>query len=184
VNRAAARAAGVKIYVGKPCPHGHDGRRYVSKGTCVGCAKEHTARQVASGYYAKRYAENVESISAYTRLYYERNRERVVARNATWAMLNPEKRRAILRQHKAKRRAQEEAGISGGVLAAWTAEQPKVCFYCGSDCGARFHVDHFMPLTKGGAHVLTNLRIACPSCNLRKNAKLPDEWIEEITEAA
>lgn len=180
MNRAAARAAGMKIYVGKPCPHGHDGRRYVSKGTCVGCAKENTARQVASGYYAKRYAENVESISAYTRLYYERNRERVVERNATWAMLNPEKRRAILRQHKAKRRAQEEAGISGGVLAAWTAEQPKVCFYCGDTCPDDFHVDHFVPLSKGGPHVLTNLRIACAPCNLSKSARDPMEWMDMI----
>ncbi len=24
-------------YVGKPCPHGHDGRRYTETGKCVAC---------------------------------------------------------------------------------------------------------------------------------------------------
>jgi len=114
----------------------------------------------------------------YDREYRARNPELQTRRATEWRRNNPDKRKAIMRQYSAKRRTQEEAGITGGMLAAWTLEQPKVCFYCDVDCAGSFHVDHFMPLAKGGAHVLTNLRIACPPCNLRKNARDPMEFME------
>lgn len=117
---------------------------------------------------------------AYDRAYRADKAEIYAAKAKAWVAANPDKRKAISHQYRAKRRAQEETGITGGVLAAWTLEQPKVCFYCTSDCGGAFHIDHFMPLARGGAHVLTNLRIACPTCNLRKNAKDPAEWIESL----
>jgi len=37
------------------------------------------------------------------------------------------------------------------------------------------HVDHILPLSKGGAHTASNLAVACASCNLSKSAKLPEE---------
>ncbi len=48
------------------------------------------------------------------------------------------------------------------------------CEYCGlSQEGqeARFHVDHVVPVTRGGATVEENLALACVSCSLRKAAK-------------
>lgn len=177
--RAAAKAAGSVHYTtGISCPNGHNGPRYTSNGSCVACLKGAVKDRLESGYFREYYADNAERISDRGREYSERNREAVNARAAAWSARNPDKRRAISRQYKAKRRAQEEAGITGGVLAAWAAAQPKVCFYCSVDCGGGFHVDHFVPLARGGAHVLTNLRIACPPCNLRKNAADPLEWME------
>ena len=38
-----------------------------------------------------------------------------------------------------------------------------------------FHVDHIVPLSKGGAHSESNLQLATASYNLRKGAKLP--WL-------
>jgi hypothetical protein len=37
-------------YVGKPCPHGHDGTRYVKDWTCVYCAR---ARSIARNIQRK-----------------------------------------------------------------------------------------------------------------------------------
>lgn len=34
--------------------------------------------------------------------------------------------------------------------------------------GASFHVEHVIPLCRGGTNELANLVLACPSCNLRK----------------
>jgi hypothetical protein len=45
------------------------------------------------------------------------------------------------------------------------------CQYCLMDQslqGASFHVEHVIPLCRGGATELGNLALACPSCNLRK----------------
>jgi 5-methylcytosine-specific restriction endonuclease McrA len=35
------------------------------------------------------------------------------------------------------------------------------------------HVDHVKPLSKGGPHMLANLRPACAECNQRKGSKWP-----------
>jgi len=49
------------------------------------------------------------------------------------------------------------------------------CFYCGSNFE---HIDHYVPLSKGGSHTLENIRPSCKDCNLVKNNKTPDEWME------
>lgn len=50
-----------------------------------------------------------------------------------------------------------------------------ICMKCGVtvDVGS-FHVDHIMPISKGGEEFdLANLELSCPPCNLKKGAKLP-----------
>jgi 5-methylcytosine-specific restriction endonuclease McrA len=38
-----------------------------------------------------------------------------------------------------------------------------------------YHVDHRIPLSKGGRNDKSNLQLLCPPCNLRKSDKLPLE---------
>ncbi len=54
--------------------------------------------------------------------------------------------------------------------------QRGLCFWCGEAVGAKYHVDHVIPLSRGGTHYPDNIVIACPPCNLSKNDKLPGEW--------
>lgn len=180
-RRAAIESGDTTYAAVRPCPKGHLSERYLNGG-CVECAKAHVRARSKAGYYAERYAANAEDFR-------ERARQRpltaemVVKRNAqasAWNANNPDKRKAIIRQYKARRRCQEASGVTGGMLAQWTRAMPKVCFYCNAGCEGTFHVDHFMPLARGGAHVLTNLRIACAPCNQRKCAKDPAEWIENL----
>jgi hypothetical protein len=51
------------------------------------------------------------------------------------------------------------------------------CAYCG---GPFEHVDHVIPLSRGGPHCLANLRPSCAHCNLSKNNKKLSEWKPEI----
>ena len=49
------------------------------------------------------------------------------------------------------------------------------CEYCRmsqSLQAATFHLEHIMPLAKGGASTAENLALACPSCNLRKSDRI------------
>lgn len=39
-----------------------------------------------------------------------------------------------------------------------------------------YHVDHIMPISRGGTNWPENLQLLCPTCNLQKSAKLPEEW--------
>lgn len=102
------------------------------------------------------------------------------ARAKAWAAANPEKRAAIVAGYTARRRQWEGVGMTGGELAEWIDGKEKSCHWCDAACESDYHVDHVMPLSKGGAHEKWNLAIACPPCNLKKNAKHPLDWLAEI----
>lgn len=50
-----------------------------------------------------------------------------------------------------------------------------VCFYCGNTMTA-FHVDHVVPVARGGADDARNYAPACATCNLSKNDTLVADW--------
>lgn len=50
------------------------------------------------------------------------------------------------------------------------------CAYCGKDL-EKYHVDHKIPICRGGCNDKSNLAISCPSCNLRKGRKTVEEFI-------
>ncbi len=53
------------------------------------------------------------------------------------------------------------------------------CRWC-SKRVSKYHVDHVIPLSRGGRHILSNLAITCPSCNMSKSNKMPWEWRPEL----
>jgi hypothetical protein len=48
------------------------------------------------------------------------------------------------------------------------ADRCQYCLMHQSLQGATFHIEHIIPLSKGGKSDLFNLALACPSCNLHK----------------
>lgn len=84
--------------------------------------------------------------------------------------------------HGAKRRALVADSIVGDVsgiaeLYRHAREDPGIrCYICGDliPIGQR-HVDHIIPLSRGGPTTLANLAITHARCNLQKNDKLPEE---------
>lgn len=56
------------------------------------------------------------------------------------------------------------------------------CRYCRCTLDpANWHLDHFVPISRGGDHVRDNVVASCPPCNLRKNTKLPEEFVRLTT---
>lgn len=52
-----------------------------------------------------------------------------------------------------------------------------VCYLCGKECSHdEIHIDHVMPISRGGKHVASNLRVACSTCNLRKRSFTLSEY--------
>lgn len=50
------------------------------------------------------------------------------------------------------------------------------CQYCGAKNAN--HIDHIVPVSKGGEGVLENLTLACEACNIRKSdLELPDAYL-------
>lgn len=52
------------------------------------------------------------------------------------------------------------------------------CAYCGITLHDDYHVDHILPLSRGGSNWPDNLCVACPDCNLSKRDKTVQEWKE------
>lgn len=78
-----------------------------------------------------------------------------------------------------RRRARKHE--SGGVVsltdvAMLLKSQKGLCWWCDASLANGYHIDHRIPLARGGTNRLNNLCLACPSCNVRKGAKLPHEW--------
>lgn len=165
-RRLASTQAGLSTYDGAPCPLGHDGVRYVSNYGCVECARLPEAKCQKSEY-DKSYRASLDP-------------DVLNARSAAWRKKNPEKRSAIGKAYSAKRRSQEKTGDTTAVVCAWETAAKKVCYWCGRKCAEDYHVDHYQPLSKGGQHVVANLVIACPPCNLKKNAKDPLEFAKQV----
>lgn len=58
------------------------------------------------------------------------------------------------------------------------------CYMCHRRLGRdEIVLDHVIPLSRGGPHCESNLRVACAPCNLRKGDKLPAEceWLRPST---
>lgn len=41
-----------------------------------------------------------------------------------------------------------------------------------------YHIEHVVPLSKGGSNDISNIVLSCPRCNLSKHDKLLHEWLE------
>jgi 5-methylcytosine-specific restriction endonuclease McrA len=97
-----------------------------------------------------------------------------------WRLANPEKDRAIARNRRAK--------LAGSIgthtatdLAAILKSQNYRCVYCPADLRkVKRHVDHIVPISRGGLNDKTNLQYTCSSCNVKKNAKDPIAFAQEL----
>lgn len=119
---------------------------------------------------------NIKEKAAYDRAYRLQNRERMNARAAKWRAANPLKRRAISHSYTARRRSRKAQGDTTAAVTKWTKNAQKTCFWCGRKRLRKYHVDHFVPLARGGKHEIRNLVIACGPCNIRKNSLMPGRF--------
>lgn len=180
IFRAAEKSGDNKYKTNRPCPHGHRSYRYIPSRTCCECAHRWGTSEERKEYDSLYRKNNAEKLRKRRLRYYAENKEKAYAQTKEWARKNRDKVRAIKHTYKIKRRAKEKDGVSSAELAKWVAEQKKKCYWCGVVCKDDYHIDHYMPLARGGLHELSNLVIACPSCNMRKNAKHPYEFAKEV----
>ena len=45
-------------------------------------------------------------------------------------------------------------------------------------------LDHIVPLSKGGRHILSNVMVMCHRCNSAKNNKLPKDWFLSLSDTS
>lgn len=165
-----------ETYHGKPCAKcGNTERRTSNRDlTCV--AYCNPARRVARHRYLrteKGRASNARSSARYFRT--ERGRATLSRYRAT---LRGASRRWRERN---TRKGIESPPIE--VLLAHLESTPCVCEYCGVGLDWRFktkrpHMDHRLPISRGGDGSVENLAIACKRCNLEKGCWTAEEYAE------
>lgn len=102
-------------------------------------------------------------------------------RNRRWKKKNRDK----VRDHDRRRRArllEAKGSHTAADVSTQFERQHRRCYYCDSKLKNKYHVDHVIPLARGGSDAPDNLVIACAKCNQKKNAKLLREWLDTITD--
>ncbi len=120
---------------------------------------------------------------AATKAWAKANPERVRATRRAWQLAHPAEYRARLDASLAKRRARERGARVGCRRAyraymRWARNVPAAdCNWCHQSTTPKSrHIDHIIPLSRGGADAVENLCIACPPCNRKKGAKMPEDF--------
>lgn len=87
----------------------------------------------------------------------------------------PERRRLNTRVQQHRRR-HADGTFTKADIALQLKTQGSKCWWCDNALNGDYHIDHRIPLARGGSNDPSNLCIACPTCNMSKGAKLPHEW--------
>lgn len=96
-----------------------------------------------------------------------------------WRLLHPAVYPDRARRANQRRRAQiNDAGgcFTVAQIKALHVLQKGLCWWCQEPLSARYHIDHRIPLSRGGSNDISNLVLSCPHCNLSKGAKMPYEF--------
>lgn len=120
---------------------------------------------------------NKGKVSAYAAVYYAENKEKIEAGRAVRAAANPEQMRVIWRNSRARRRNADGKHTAADIRNLMTLQKSK-CACCKKSIKDCYHVDHNLPLAKGGSNDRLNLQLLCPTCNHQKSAKHPVEFMQ------
>lgn len=139
--------------------------------------KDHIKQKAAS--YKK---ENPDKVSAWGAIRYVRHKERILSVSSAWKSRNPIARRAHCQKRRAISEGAEGSFTSMEISALFSMQRGK-CAICEKklkcDGPEKYHIDHIQPISKGGANWITNIQLACQSCNLTKSAKDPFEFAKQ-----
>lgn len=170
-----------RYFTGEPCKHGHVSERRVKGRQCVECArlKDLETRPGRLDYFKKYQKENPEKSREAIKRYNKKHREKRLKYDAKYRSCseNKKKRSEWQRSRYHAKRAQG-GGFTRHEVNEIHKKQKGFCAHCCKKL-SDYHVDHVIPISKGGENKKENLQILCPTCNLQKGSKDPIQWANE-----
>lgn len=170
------------------------------RATCRRWKAEHPEEN--KKYLQKWRVSHVEEIRKYLHEYKKRPEVKIkrLAYMREWRKRHPEKVRSRARKYYSKKKTPKKnqhpltgscnriksanhrgQKMKAGVLSPvcidllWKA-QSGLCRLCSADMVVvNYHLDHIVPLSKGGRNTDINMQLLCPSCNRSKNATIMPE---------
>lgn len=98
----------------------------------------------------------------------------MAAKLRAYRKANPHK----VKEFSMKRSNGKTGRLPRGFVARLFLLQKKKCTICRRSIANGYHVDHVTPISKGGLHEPLNIQLLCPTCNVRKFAKDPIEYMQ------
>lgn len=156
-------------------------------------ARKHRARKLMfhKRWYQRNRLKRLAQTRAYQQAHKEAYRERSRVYDATpsrrakrnastrvWRKAHPEANAAYHARRKARLRNPDviSEAKSTALIRAWKKQRVFTCYYCQLFFPTRqLHIDHIIPISKGGSHTVGNLCRSCDSCNLKKRDLLVEE---------
>lgn len=141
-------------------------------------------------------ANNRARCRAYYKKHYENNKNKILVKNAKWFAENPEQskmmaklwarnnpeKRARAKQNRRAREARLEGYCTDADINELFKSQQGLCTYCREPL-TKYHVDHIIPICREGSSGWpSNLQLLCPFCNMSKNDKNHEEYLEYLAE--
>lgn len=192
-RRRARRRVGKSLrcdYCGASTAHRRSDARYCSP-ECSNRGEYLARRDEIKASVAAWRRANREAANGYGRAYYRRNRKKVLAKAVAgvegrrpymraygqrWRAENRERTRNY--KHARRMREYGNPDSIGVPLREWLRLANRYggrCAYCDAKPDV-LHMDHVVPLARGGRHAIGNVLPACPPCNQTKAARFVVEW--------
>ena len=101
--------------------------------------------------------------------------------NDVFACLESVSRSRLDRSTYLKMAAVERGDVSDSLRYDVLNRDNFTCVICGASArqGARLHIDHIIPIAKGGKSTLSNLQTLCERCNIGKSDKTDTQKVKE-----
>ncbi len=136
-------------------------------------------------HYQEYHRHHRKTHSEELKAYHEAHRQHINTRSHLWRQSH----QAQVQEYRKTHREQDRAYVhkrrahkmsQGGSYTTQDIErkfraQKKKCYYCHKPL-SHYHIEHVVPLSRGGSNAPDNVVLACPSCNNSKHARLPHEW--------
>ena len=116
-------------------------------------------------------------------IYYYENSDKVKNRMKEYNKTEMGKKVARLhsRKYRALKKTVADNTITHTSLENLKQLQDNKCYHCGCELQYSIpfevHLDHYIPISKGGIHSINNVVWSCKTCNLKKSANLLEENI-------
>jgi 5-methylcytosine-specific restriction endonuclease McrA len=171
---------------------------FYKSGACKKCAKEYALKWqknnpeklkiIKSTYFIKNRTAVIKLISAWqknnpkkmaekARRYYLNNKEKVLFEKKLWKNKNKSLVK-IYRQNYRIKKLINGGKISKGLEERLFKLQRGKCPCCNLPLGNNYHLDHIVPISRGGENIDSNIQLLRSTCNQQKHAKDPIDYMQ------